>query len=128
MVVRAVYWLLVVLQLLMCLHLSIWWLAALVALSYLIVRPSNTAMSSYQVHVTPDAMMGRSEAAASFGRIVMIPFGSAAAGVLLEQVGRIPTLLIFAFAMAVAAAIASLSRSIGSTPRSGDLAEVDQFD
>lgn len=120
-VVPAVFWLLVGFDLLMALSNSIWWLGALAALTYLVVRPSNTAMSAYQVHVTPNAMLGRSEAAAGFGRVVMIPIGAAGAGALLEWIGRVPTTLVFAAAMALAATLASGSRPVTSIPRTTEL-------
>jgi len=120
-IVQIVFWLLVGFDLIMTLDGSIWWLGALAALGYLVVRPSNTAMSAYQVHVTPNAMLGRSEAAAGFGRVVMIPFGAAGAGGLLEYIGRVPTTLVFTAVMTVAAILASLSRPVTSIPKTIDL-------
>ena len=120
-IVRTVFWLLAGFELSLTLHASIWWLGLFVALGYLVVGPSNTAMSAYQVHVTPPTMLGRSEAAASFGRVVMIPIGSAAAGLLLEAVGRVPTTLVFAVTMGLAATIATLSRPLRSTPKTTEL-------
>ncbi|HVX45317.1 MAG TPA: MFS transporter [Mycobacteriales bacterium] len=120
-VVPVVFWLLVAFDLAMTISRSIWWLGGFVALTYLVVRPSNTAMSAYQVHVTPDEMLGRSEAAAGFGRVVMIPLGSAGAGILLEYMGRIPAMLIFAAAMAVAAGLATVSRPVIAIPRTTEL-------
>ncbi|MBE1609941.1 MFS transporter [Actinopolymorpha pittospori] len=124
-IVRSVFWLLAGFQLFLTLHASIWWLGLFVALGYLVVGPSNTAMSAYQVHVTPPTMLGRSEAAASFGRVVMIPIGSSFAGVLLEAVGRVPTTLVFAAVMGVAATIATFSRPLRSTPKTTELHTID---
>lgn len=106
--VRVVFWLLVCFDLIMIIDGSIWWLDAFMALGYLLVPASNSAMSAYQTRATPDAMLGRAEAAA-FGRVAMIPLGSAGAGALLELAGRIPTTLVLAATMTVAATIASLS-------------------
>jgi MFS family permease len=114
--VRAVFWLLVCLDLIMMIDGSIWWLGAFVAAGYLLVPVSNSAMSAYQVRATPDAMLGRTEAAAAFGRVAMIPLGSAGAGALLQVAGRVPTTLVLASTMAIAATIATLSRPITSIP------------
>jgi MFS family permease len=122
--VRVVFWLLVGFDLIMIIDGSIWWLGTFVALGYLVVQSSNSAMSAYQIHATPHAMLGRSESAAAFGRVAMIPLGSASAGVLLEFIGRVPTTLVFSTTMAVAAIIASLSRPVTSIPRAIDLHEV----
>jgi hypothetical protein len=100
---------------------SIWWLGPFVAFGYLVVRWSNSAMSAYQVQVTPNAMVGRSESAAAFGRVAMIPLGSAGAGVLLEFIGRGPTTLVFSATMAIAAIIATVSKPLTSIPRTVDL-------
>lgn len=115
--VRVVFWLLVGFDLIMTIDGSIWWLGTLAALGYLVVRWSSSAMSAYQIQVTPNAMVGCSESAAVFGRVAMIPLGSAGAGVLLEFVGRGATTLEFAVTMAPAAMIASLSRPLTSIPR-----------
>jgi hypothetical protein len=122
--VRLVFWSLVAFDLIMIIDGSIWWLGPCVGLGYLVVRSSNSAMAAYQIHVTPNAMIGRSESAAAFGRVAMIPLGSASAGILLEFIGRVPTTLIFSMTMAVAAIVASLSRPVTSIPRTTELHDV----
>lgn len=119
--VRLALWAFAVATLLAVLHSSIWWMGACIALANLLVPSYNTAMSAYEIHVTPQAMLGRSSAATSFGRIVMIPLGSAVAGILVQATGRIPSLTIFAALMAVAAAMATLSKPIAATPKTTEL-------
>lgn len=119
--VRLALWAFAATVLLAVCHGSIWWMGACLMVANLIVPSYNTAMSAYEMHVTPQRMLGRSGAATSFGRIVMIPLGSAAAGILVQATGRVPSLIAFAAVMAIAAITATLSKPIARTPKTTEL-------
>lgn len=126
--VQLAFWVFVLTELLAVFQGSIWWMGACIAAANLVVPTSNTAMSAFEMHVTPQALLGRSGAATSFGRIVMIPIGSAVAGILVQSVGRAPALIVFAALMAVAAVMATVSKPITAVPKTTDLHAVAEIE
>ena len=84
----------------------------------------NAGMGAFMMHITPDAMQGRSGSAAGFVSMAMIPLATGAAGVLLEQVGRTGALLVYVVVLGLAGALVSLSRHIRAIPRTDRFAEV----
>nr|WP_300340169.1 MFS transporter [Actinomyces sp.] len=108
----------------MPLRLSVWWIGGLLALGELALIPLNAGMGAYRVHITPDAVQGRTSSAASFLSLAMMPLASAGAGLALEHLGVARTLLLFAAALSLGGFACVLSRPIRSIPKVADLADV----
>ena len=80
----AVIWLDAALLALMPLSGSPWWVGLLFCATVLTLPTINAGMGAFMMHITPDAMQGRSGSAAGFVSMAMIPLATGAAGVLLE--------------------------------------------
>lgn len=115
---------LAVMGLAMPLHLNVWWIGGLFALGELALIPLNAGMGAYRVHITPDAVQGRTSSAASFLSLAMMPLASAGAGLALEHLGATWALLLFAAALSLGGFACVLSRPIRSIPKVADLADV----
>lgn len=72
----------------------------------------NVAIGTYQMLLTPDAMVGRVMSAGGLFSFGAIPLGSLAAGVLLEKMGSTSSILVLSAVLVVLAAVATASRSI----------------
>lgn len=120
----AVIWLDAALLALMPLSGSPWWVGLLFCATVLTLPTINAGMGAFMMHITPDAMQGRSGSAAGFVSMAMIPLATGAAGVLLEQVGRTGALLVYVVVLGLAGALVSLSRHIRAIPRTDRFAEV----
>lgn len=108
-------------------HLSVWWVGAVLALAEVAIVPLNAGMGAYRVHVTPDVMQGRSLSAAQFLSQAMMPVASAGAGFLLEALGRVPAMIVFALALSAGAAACVASRPIRSMPATRDFPHVPEI-
>jgi hypothetical protein len=75
----------------------------------------NVASGAYALAVTPDALLGRMQAAARLVALGGIPFGSLVCGVLLDAAGARATALVLAVAMA-GLAIAAIANNTVRTP------------
>ena len=115
---------LAVMGLAMPLQLNVWWIGGLFALGELALIPLNAGMGAYRVHITPDAVQGRTSSAASFLSLAMMPLASAGAGLALEHLGATWALLLFAAALSLGGFACVLSRPIRSIPKVADLADV----
>jgi predicted MFS family arabinose efflux permease len=76
----------------------------------------NVASGTYAVAVTPDALLGRMQAAARLVALGGIPFGSLLCGFLLEAVGPSATALVLAAAMFVLALVATANSAVRRPP------------
>jgi predicted MFS family arabinose efflux permease len=77
----------------------------------------NVASGTYAVAVTPDALLGRMQAAARLIALGGIPFGSLVCGLLLDELGPSATALVLAAGMCVLAFIATANSAVRRPPR-----------
>lgn len=118
----AVVWLDVALLSLMPLSSSPWWVGAILCACVLTMPTINAGMGAFMMHITPDAMQGRSGSASSFVSMAMMPLATGAAGFLLEHFDRTGALLTYVAVLALAGLLAALSRNVRTIPRT------DRFD
>jgi predicted MFS family arabinose efflux permease len=76
----------------------------------------NVASGAYAVAVTPDALLGRMQAAARLVALGGIPFGSLVCGLLLETVGASATAVVLAVGMSGLAFAATTSSAVRRPP------------
>jgi predicted MFS family arabinose efflux permease len=76
----------------------------------------NVASATYAVAVTPDALLGRMQAAARLVALGGIPFGSLACGILLDGVGPSATALVLAAGMSALALVATANSAVRRPP------------
>jgi predicted MFS family arabinose efflux permease len=76
----------------------------------------NVASGTYAVAVTPDALLGRMQAAARVVALGGIPFGALVCGLLLDAVGPSATAVALAAAMSVLAFAATASSAVRRPP------------
>lgn len=109
------------------LHLSVWWIGGVLALAEIALVPLNAGMGAYRVHITPDVMQGRSLSAAQFLSLAMMPLANSGAGVLLEALGRVPAMVVFAVALTAGGAACVASSAIRAMPATADFASVPEI-
>lgn len=109
------------------LHLSLWWVGGVLAFAEIALVPLNAGIGAYRIHVTPDVMQGRSLAAAQFLSLAMMPLANAGAGFLLEGLGRVPAMVVFALALTAGCLGCAASRPIRSMPATKDFASVPEI-
>jgi predicted MFS family arabinose efflux permease len=76
----------------------------------------NAIFGAYQVALVPDRLMGRVDSAGGLVAAGAAPLGRLSAGVLLEAIGAVPTVFVFAGISAVTAFAALATRSIRHAP------------
>lgn len=108
-------------------HLSVWWVGGVLAFAEIALVPLNAGIGAYRIHVTPDVMQGRSLAAAQFLTLAMMPVANAGAGFLLEGLGRVPAMVVFALALTAGCLGCAASRPIRSMPATKDFASVPEI-
>lgn len=119
-----VIWGTVVLLALMPLGDSVWWVGALMCAVGLAFPAVNAGMGAFTMHITPDVMQGRAGSASGFVSMAMMPLGIGAAGILLEQVGRTPALLVYVALLGLAGLLVTASRHIRAIPRTDAFVDV----
>lgn len=119
-----VIWLDAVLLALMPLSGSPWWVGLIFCATVMTMPTINAGMGAFMMHITPDAMQGRSGSASSFVSMAMIPLATGASGFLLETLGRTVALLGFAAVLAGAGVLVAMSRHIRTIPRTDDFDQV----
>src|SRR5262249_40048307 len=77
----------------------------------------NVAFSTYRYALVPDRLLARVGSAALVVAWGAIPLGQLTAGLVLERIGAVDTILLVAAASAAVGLAASLSRAIRSAPR-----------
>ena len=81
----------------------------------------NVAFSTYRYALVPDRLLARVGSAALVVAWGAIPLGQLTAGILLERIGGVDTILLVAAASAAVDLAASLSRTIRTAPRAEEL-------
>ncbi len=119
-----VVWIDVVLLTLMPLSSSPWWVGVILCGTVLTMPTINAGMGAFMMHITPDAMQGRSGSASSFVSMAMIPLATGAAGFLLEHFGRTPALLAYVVVLAAAGILMGVSRNIRPIPRTSEFERI----
>jgi MFS family permease len=76
----------------------------------------NVASGAYAVAVTPDALLGRMQAAARLVALGGIPFGALACGLLLDAVGASATALVLAAGMSALGLVATANAAVRRPP------------
>lgn len=120
----AVVWLDVAMLSLMPLSSSPWWVGGILCACVLTMPTINAGMGAFMMHLTPDAMQGRSGSASSFVSMAMMPLATGAAGFLLEHLGRTWAILSYVAVLALAGVLVALSRNIRTIPRTDRFDEV----
>jgi len=81
----------------------------------------NVAFSAYRYALVPDRLLARVGSAALVVAWGAIPLGQLTAGVLLERIGAVDTILLVAATSGAVGLLASLSRTIRTAPRAEEL-------
>ena len=81
----------------------------------------NVSFASYRYALVPDRLLARVGSAALVVAWGAIPLGQLTAGLLLERIGAVDTILVVAAASASVGLIASLSRTIRTAPRAEEM-------
>jgi MFS family permease len=81
----------------------------------------NVAFSTYRYALVPDKLLARVGSAALVVAWGAIPLGQLSAGLLLEHIGSVKTILVVAALSAAVGLAASLSRTIRTAPRAEEL-------
>jgi predicted MFS family arabinose efflux permease len=81
----------------------------------------NVAFSTYRYALVPDRLLARVGSAALVVAWGAVPLGQLTAGLLLEQIGAVKTILVVAALSATVGLVASVSRTIRTAPRAEEL-------
>jgi hypothetical protein len=87
----------------------------------LAIPSTDSVVHGYRIAMTPDRLLGRSEAVRSTIALVIAPLGPLAAGLLLENVSARATIAVFAAFALILAVWGTLSPSIRSAPSLDEL-------
>ena len=87
-------------------------LGALGGVGFLVGPIYNAVQFSYRVSLIPDQLQGRVNSAVRMVAYGAIPFGSALAGVLIQSIGAIPTVLVYAAIELVLAVLTMMNRHV----------------
>jgi len=82
---------------------------------------TDSAVAAYWYALTPDRLVGRVMSVSSTLRVLAVPFGPLAAGLLLSSVSSRVTIAVFTGWTLAAAVVGTFSSSIRSAPRLEDL-------
>lgn len=96
---------------------SPWVVGACIAVGMLLNPAGNAAMGSYRMSITPDALQGRVASAMQCGGMLTMPLAPVLGGVLLHRFGATGATSGLIAAVALAALVPTLSRSMRSVPR-----------
>lgn len=102
---------------------SVWWVGAVLCASMLLLMPINTGINAYQLHITPEAMQGRSGAAAGFVAMAMVPLSTGSAGFALQHLGRTTAILAYSSVFVLALVVVLGSRAVRAIPTTAGFAE-----
>jgi len=91
---------------------NIYVLGALGAISFLVGPIYNAVQFSYRISLIPDELQGRVNSAARMVIFGTIPLGLSLAGILLQAIGAIPTVLLFAAVEIALAIMTTFNRHI----------------
>ena len=87
-------------------------LGAIYALVYTMAPIYNVVQFSYRLSLIPDALQGRVNSTFRLLAFGFNPLGAAISGVLLEQFGAVPTVLVFALWYFVFATLTTVNRHV----------------
>jgi MFS family permease len=91
---------------------NIYVLGALGAISFLVGPIYNAVQFSYRISLIPDELQGRVNSAARMVIFGTIPLGLSLAGILIQAIGAIPTVLLFAAVEIALAILTTFNRHI----------------
>jgi hypothetical protein len=100
---------------------SVYVLAASILPTAFAIPSTDSVVTGYRIAMTPDRLLGRSEAVRSTIALVIAPLGPLAAGLLLENVSARATIAVFAAFALILAVWGTLSPSIRSAPSLDEL-------
>jgi MFS family permease len=103
---------------------SVYVLTAGILPTGLVIPSTDSVVHGYRIALTPDHLLGRSEAVRSAISLLIAPFGPLLAGVLLEVASPRETVAVFSLLALALAVGGTLSPSIRSAP---SLAELDEL-
>jgi hypothetical protein len=91
-------------------------IGAVLGLGALVAPLFNVVVAGYRYALAPDRLMARTLSAARLVAWGTIPLASLAAGLLLQSLGAVPTIVLLAGLMTVVAAVAAAARTIRRAP------------
>ncbi|MGP9781139.1 MFS transporter [Glutamicibacter sp. AOP12-B1-11] len=103
---------------------SLWWMGAMLALSFLSVPALNAGAGGYFMAVIPAEMAGRASALVTFMALSALPLAPLCAGIGIQWLGMGPTLIFFGTLVMLAALGAWCSPLIRGIPGTGQWNEV----